>query len=77
MGLIFSRFSIKMNSSFIVYSCLERISTKWNANSLASLSKQIFIINFNASCNLDYSIAVCINNIGKFASVNSCNKRNL
>ena len=32
----FSRFSIRMNSSFIVYSFLERISTKWNENPLAS-----------------------------------------
>ena len=32
----FNRFQIKMNSSFIVYSFLERISTKWNENPLAS-----------------------------------------
>ena len=36
----FSRFYINMNSSFIVYSFLERISTKWNAHAIASSSKQ-------------------------------------
>ena len=30
----FSRFYIKINSSFIFYSFLESISTKWNANTL-------------------------------------------
>ena len=48
----FSRFQIKMNSSLIVYSFLERISTKCNANPLASSSKQVFITNFNANCNV-------------------------
>ena len=38
----------------IVYSLLERISTIWNAHPIASSSKQdIFIINFNANCNLN------------------------
>ena len=42
----FSRFQIKMNSNFIVYSFLERISTKknictkWNSHPLASSSNQ-------------------------------------
>ena len=41
-----------MNPSSIVYSFLEKISTKWNAHPLASLSKQdIFITNINANCN--------------------------
>ena len=48
----FSRFWIKTNSSFMVYSFLERISTKCNANPLASASKQVFITNFNANCNV-------------------------
>ena len=43
----FSRFYIKMNSNFIVYSFLERISMKWNAHS-------IFIINFSANCNVNF-----------------------
>ena len=39
----------------IVYSFLQRISTNWNANPIASLSKQdIFIINFNADCNVNF-----------------------
>ena len=39
----------------IVYSLLERISTNWNANPIASSSKQdIFIINFNANCNVNF-----------------------
>ena len=46
-----------MNSSLIVYSFLERISTKCNSNHLASLSKQIFIINFNANCNVNYYLS--------------------
>ena len=50
----FSRFQIKMNSSLIVYSFLERNSTKCNANPLASSSKQVFITNFNANCNVNY-----------------------
>ena len=48
----FSRFWIKTNSSFMVYSFLERISTKCIANPLASASKQVFITNFNANCNV-------------------------
>ena len=47
----FSRFYIKMNPSLIVYSFLERISTKCNANPLAPSSKQVFITNLNANCN--------------------------
>ena len=41
-----------MNPSFIVYSFLERFSTKWNAYPLTFSSKQdMFIKNFNANCN--------------------------
>ena len=50
----FSRFYIKMNSSLFVYSFLERISTKWNANPLASSSKQVFITNFDANRDVNY-----------------------
>ena len=50
----FSRFYIKMNSSLFVYSFLERISTKWNANPLASSSKQVYITNFDANCDVNY-----------------------
>ena len=53
----FSRFQIKMNSSFIVYSFLERISTKWNPNPLASLSKQVFITNFDVNCHVNYFLS--------------------
>ena len=42
----------------IVYSLLERISTKWNAHPIASSSKQdIFIINFNANCNVNFFLS--------------------
>ena len=42
----------------IIYSFLERISTKWNAHPIASSSKQdIFIINFNAKCNANFFIS--------------------
>ena len=44
--LYFSCIYIKMNSSFIVYPFLERISMKWNAHPIASSSKQdMFIAN--------------------------------
>ena len=57
--LYFSRFQIKMNPSFIVYSFLEKISTKQNAHLLASLSKQnMFITNFKANCNANFLISV-------------------
>ena len=47
----FRRFQIKMNPSFMAYSFLQKISTKWNAHPLASSSKQaMFITNFNTNC---------------------------
>ena len=76
----FNRFQIKMNSSFIVYSFLERISTKWNGNPLASSSKQVFITNFNANCNIivNYFLSsLSFDKEDKFVSLNSCNKCNL
>ena len=57
----FSRFQNKRNSSFIVYSFLEKISSKWNAHSLASSSKQdMFITNFNANCNANFLYLFCL-----------------
>ena len=53
----FSRFEITIYSSFIVYSFLERISTKCNGNPLASSSKQVFIPNFHANCNVNYFLS--------------------
>ena len=54
----FSRSQIKTNPSFIVYSFLEKISTKWNAHPLASSSKQdMFITNFNANCSTNFLIS--------------------
>ena len=53
----------------IVYSLLERISTNWNANPIASSSKQdIFIINFNANCNVNffYPFYLLINEINSY-----------
>ena len=53
----------------IVYSLLERISTNWNANPIASSSKQdIFIINFNANCNVNffYLFYLLINEIDSY-----------
>ena len=42
----------------IIYSFLERVSTKWNAHPIASSSKQdIFIINFNAKSNANFFIS--------------------
>ena len=39
----------------VVYSLLETISTKWNVHPIASSSKQdIFIINFNVNCNVNF-----------------------
>ena len=53
----------------IVYSLLERISTNWNAHPIASSSKQdIFIINFNANCNVNffYPFYLLINEINSY-----------
>ena len=53
----------------IVYSLLERISTNWNAHPIASSSKQdIFIINFNANCNVNffYPFYFLINEINSY-----------
>ena len=42
----------------IIYSFLERISTKWNAHPITSSSKQdISIINFNANCNVNFFLS--------------------
>ena len=40
----FSLFQIKMNPSFMVYSFLEKFSTKWNVHPIASLSNQDMFI---------------------------------
>ena len=53
----FSHFWIKINSSFIVCSFLEKIFTKWNANPIASSSKQLFTTNFDANCNVNYFLS--------------------
>ena len=53
----------------IVYLLLERISTNWNAHHIASSSKQdIFIINFNAKCNVNffYLFYLLINEINSY-----------
>ena len=53
----------------IFYSLLERISTYWNAHPIASSSKQdIFIINFNANCNVNffYLFYLLINEINSY-----------
>ena len=53
----------------IFYSLLERISTYWNAHPIASSSKQdIFIINFNANCNVNffYPFYLLINEINSY-----------
>ena len=42
--LYFSRFKIKTNPSFMVYSFLEKISTKWNAHILASPQNKICLL---------------------------------
>ena len=63
----------------IVYSLLERISTKWNAHPIASSSKQdIFIINFNANCNVNFFLSfLSFDKWDKFVSLNLFNKHNL
>ena len=58
-GLIFHISVVFRLRWILVYSFLERTSTKWNTNSLASPSKQVFITNFNtpsfnANCNVTY-----------------------
>ena len=55
--LYFSPFQVKMNHSFIVYSFLEKFSTKWNEHPAASSSKQdMFIKNFNANCDRNFFV---------------------
>ena len=44
-----------MNPSFIVNLVLEKISTKWDAHPLTSLSNQdVFLKNLNANCNTNF-----------------------
>ena len=74
--LYFSRFKIKTNPSFMVYSFLEKISTKWNAHILASSSKQdMFITNFNANYNANflYPLYLLINKINWYLLTRAIN----
>ena len=64
----------------IVYSLLERISTNWNTNPIASSSKQdIFIINLNVNCNVNFFfyLFLSFDKWDKFVSLNLFNKHNL
>ena len=57
----FSRFQIKMNPNFIVYSFSENISMKWDAHPVTSSSNEdMFIKNFNANCNIKFFISFSI-----------------